>query len=256
VRYNKRDEIQDIVYRLNLVGDIVGQLDCVGNTSASLFAIKSIAEEKIDLLLDGLSSNLVQNHPITFPSIDGQHISNTYFKIMRSLFLDARMEISDIANNTSISSKTVARRLGKLTKNKILEFSVLCDLAVMPGFVISIVSANVKEAFYRNVIEKVYSELLTDSFLLRSPFLGQKDVLIWMVCSKDTMALDSFINKLKSYTHVEKVEVFITTRLKYYKEVMIREAERKIRDTEITRRTKATADPNTKEIPKVAAKIK
>lgn len=64
---------------------------------------------------------------------------------------------------------------------------------------ISIVSASVEKMSYQNVLEKSYVDL-EDSFLLRSPFLGQDDMMIFILCSKDARALDAFTRRLESYS--------------------------------------------------------
>ena len=85
VRFDKPDDDRNIVYTLNLAGDIIGRLDGLGNLSAFLVAVKEGFEEKLELLLKGLERNLVQNYNILFPSIS-EKPTNTYFKIMKCLF--------------------------------------------------------------------------------------------------------------------------------------------------------------------------
>lgn len=64
------------------------------------------------------------------------------------------MKISDIAQAISISSKTVAIRLEKLTENRIAQFTIFCNPAAISGYIISVVSADVEKASYRRVLEK------------------------------------------------------------------------------------------------------
>jgi hypothetical protein len=118
-----------------------------------------------------------------------------------------------------------------MIENQILEFSVLCNLNVISGYTISIVSASIDKASYRSVLENVYADL-ENTFRLRSPFLGQDNMLIFILCSKDKIALDSFTRKLESYVEVKRVDVFITTGIEYFKDVIIREIERKIQTKE------------------------
>lgn len=226
VRFNQPHDERNIVHSINLIGDIIGRLDGISSVSAFLIAVKVGFEKKLDLLLNGLGQNLVQNHDIILPDVIEQP-STTDFKIMKCLFTNPRMEISDIANEISMSSKTVSRRLEKMVQNKILEFSVLCNLSVMPGYIISIVSVSVDKTSYQKVLENSYADLL-GSFLLRSPFMGQDNIMIFIVCSKDTRALDSFALRLKSYTAVKKVDVFITTRIDYHQNVILNEIDKKL----------------------------
>jgi hypothetical protein len=46
--------------------------------------------------------------------------------------------------------------------------------------------------------------------------------------SKNVFALDSVMRRIESYPGVRKVDVFITTRIEYHKEIIIKEIERKL----------------------------
>ena len=137
------------------------------------------------------------------------------------------MEISDIAERISMSSKTVARRLDKMIENRLVEFTIHCNPTAMRGYIVSVVWANTEKGSYRDVLEKSYLDL-KDSFFLYSPALGQQDMIYWVFCTTDVFVLDSVLKRIESYTGVRKVDVFIPTHIEYHKEVIIREIERKL----------------------------
>ena len=122
---NKKEAHQKYIERsLSLLGDIFDRIDGLGNISIFVLAIKKEAEEKLELLADVVGQDvLMQNQTITFPCVREQP-TYTDFKIMRCLLASPRMEISDIAEEISMSSKTVSRRLGKMIENRVLDFTV------------------------------------------------------------------------------------------------------------------------------------
>ena len=165
-------------------------------------------------------------------------------KIMRCLLDNPRMEISDIAEKISMSSKTVARRLEKMIENHILDFTVQCNFKAIRGYIVSVVSANTEKGAYRKVLERSYEDL-NDSFCAYSPMLSdEQDVLYWLFFSKDMFALDSVIKRIESYPGVRKVDVFIPISIEYHKEVIIKEIDRRL--VEIRE-----GSPEAKEIPNV-----
>ena len=50
-----------------------------------------------------------------------------------------RMEISDIAEKISVSSKTVARRLEKMIENHVLDITIQINFTAIGGYIVSVV---------------------------------------------------------------------------------------------------------------------
>jgi DNA-binding Lrp family transcriptional regulator len=240
---NKEADEKHIERSLSLLGDIFDRADGLGNISIFLLAIKKEAEEKVELLVDLVGQDLIQNQTIAFPSVREQP-TYTDFKIMRCLLANPRMEILDIAEKISMSSKTVARRLEKLIENRVLDFTIHCNPKAIRGYIVSVVSANTEKGSYRKVLEKSYLDL-KDSFFLYSPALTQQDVIYWVFCSKDIFALDSVMRRIESYPGVRKVDVFTPIRMEYHQEVIIKEIGRKLDERKRTLEAK--------EIPNVVA---
>jgi DNA-binding Lrp family transcriptional regulator len=243
VRINNKADEKDIERSLSLLGDIFDRADGLGNISIFLLAIKKEAEEKLELLVDLVGQDLIQNQTIAFPSVR-EKPTYTDFKIMRCLLANPRIEISDIAEEISMSSKTVARRLEKMIENHVLDFTLHCNPKAIRGYIVSVVSANTEKGSYRKVLEKSYVDL-KDSFFLYSPALTQQDVIYWVFCSKDVFVLDSIMRRIESYPGVRKVDVFTPIRMEYHQEVIIKEIGRKLDERKRTLEAK--------EIPNVVA---
>jgi DNA-binding Lrp family transcriptional regulator len=195
-------------------------------------AVKKEAEEKLELLVDVIGKDLlIQNQIVEFQNVREQP-THADFKIMRYLLDNPRMEISDIAEKISMSSKTVARRLEKMIENHVLDFTIQCNFTAVRGYIVSVVSANIEKGFYRKVLERSYADLkdLKDSFFIYSPILSQQDVIYWLFFSKDVFALDSAIKRIESHPGVRKVDVLIPISIIFHKEIIVKEIERKLAD--------------------------
>jgi DNA-binding Lrp family transcriptional regulator len=169
---------------------------------------------------------LIQNQTVVFQNVREQP---TYidFKIMRCLLDNPRLEISDIAEKISMSSKTVTRRLEKMIENHVLDFTIQINFTAIGGYIVSVVSANIEKGSHTKVLERSYVDF-KDSFFVYSPMLSQQDVIYWLFFSKDVFALDSVIKKIESYPGVRKVDVLIPISIEYHKEVLIKEIDRKL----------------------------
>lgn len=228
INSNAADE-KHIRSSLNLLGDILNTGHVLGNILTFKLAIKKVAEEKLELLDDVIGQDLlIQNQTVVSPNVIEQP---TYadFKIMRCLLDDPRMEISDIAEKISMSSKTVARRLEKMIENHVLEFTVQITFTAIRGYVVSVVSANIEKGSHKKVLERSYADL-KDSFFVYSPMLSQQDVIYWLYFSKDVFALDSVIKRIECYPGVRKVDIIIPISIEYHKGILIKEIERMLTD--------------------------
>ena len=216
---------------LSLLGDILNTGHVLGNILTFKLAVKKEAEEKLELLVDVIGQDLlIQNQTVAFENVREQP---TYidFKIMRCLLENPRMEILDIAEKISMSSKTVARRLEKMIENHVLDFTIQLNFTAIRGYIVSVVSANIEKGSYGKVLERSYAGFdLRDSFCVYSPMLSQQDVIYWLFFSKDVFALDSVIKRIESYPGVRKVDVLIPISIVFHKEVIIKEIEKKLVD--------------------------
>ena len=226
---NKAADEKHIRRSISLLGDILNTGHVLGNISTFKFAVKKEAEEKLELLVDVIGQDqLIQNQTVVFQNVREQP---TYvdFEIMRCLLDNPRMQISDIAEKISMSSKTVARRLEKMIGNDVLDFTIQINFTAIGGYIVSVVSANLEKGAHTKVLERSYADL-EDSFFVYSPMLSQQDVIYWLFFSKDVFALDSVIKRIESYGGVKKVDVLIPINIEYHKDVLIKEIERKLVD--------------------------
>jgi DNA-binding Lrp family transcriptional regulator len=121
------------------------------------------------------------------------------------------MQVKDITKETSLSSKTVARRLEKMRENHFLEFSILTNLSSMQliGYIEFAILINIDASHYRNIVEGIYGEL--QEYLLFIPNGYEKEVIFAVFFCANIPKVNSVLRTLESYDGVNKVEVFIPT---------------------------------------------
>jgi DNA-binding Lrp family transcriptional regulator len=121
---------QDIINKLNLLGDTRIYAKQLGGASMFELAVRVGTEEKIGILFDLLKPAKVESIFVIYRKIT-MKIHGSDLQIIKCLLTDPRMQVKDITKETSLSSKAVARRLEKMRENHILEFSILTNLSSM-----------------------------------------------------------------------------------------------------------------------------
>jgi DNA-binding Lrp family transcriptional regulator len=181
--YKSMKEEQDIVEKLNLLGDVYVYAKQLGADFIFVLAIKPGAEDKIGLMIDLLKPAVVDSKFVDYKPTY-MRITISDFKIIKCLLSNARMEIADIANDASISSKTVARRIDKLREGRILEFSILRDMSSMQlvGFIEFAVVIHINKSFHQYVLKRIYREL--QEHLVFTPIENQSEVIfaVFFLC--------------------------------------------------------------------------
>jgi DNA-binding Lrp family transcriptional regulator len=128
----------EITDRIKLVGDIQYQFTVLGGAVGFSIAIREGLEEKIELLLQSLQPAIlgitIQNSG-RYSDVS-KSLTVTDYRIIKQLVVNPRMEISDIGKIISVSPKTVRRRLDRILKYRILEFTILPNPHAMKGQIV------------------------------------------------------------------------------------------------------------------------
>ena len=125
IRKNKLN--QDILDKINLVGDIIYQFSVIGGVEGFSIGVSESSEDKLELLLKSLKSYMlgvmVRTH--SYPK-NSYKLTKTDYQIIKQLLQNPRMEISEIAQIiASASAKTVHSRLLRMQQSRILQFTIL-----------------------------------------------------------------------------------------------------------------------------------
>jgi DNA-binding Lrp family transcriptional regulator len=156
--------------------------------------------------------------------------------------LNPQIGLANIAGSVSISTRTSNRILNKLKDEGIVRFSVICNPAAMKGLVVFGLLIYVNDENNRNVIivknksmssshhkvlERLYTEFPEYPFL-RSPLLSHDNIVIVSVFGNDVFAIDSMFKKILSFQEVTNAELYVFTTIKYHKDWIVREIDRKL----------------------------
>ena len=229
--------IDDIMNRLNLVGDVSIHSKCMGGISTFCLAIKEGHEDKLRLLLDSLKPASVRIMFTSKLSLSGTPSSNmskkyelteTDLRIVKCLLANPRMEMNEIARETSISSRTVNRRLTRLKDDDMLKFFILCNPIHTVGYIqFALVVNTLDRSYYRRIVERIY-EQLGENILFQLPVTDPDNVITLLLFGENIFAADGILKRVESFDGVKRAELFVLTNTTSYDEWILREIDKKL----------------------------
>jgi DNA-binding Lrp family transcriptional regulator len=224
----KNELNQEILDRINLVGDIQYQFEVMGGVIGFDIAIKEGTEDKIELLLSSLRPALlgvIQSQNREIP----HNLTQTDYTIMKQLIRNPRMEIRDISAATSISPKTVHRRLDKMIRNHVIEFSVQPNPDAMKGYIVFFLDVKVKDSgHHQKVLQKIYEDIDDHFMILSSDISNQEDSLGLLLGSEDTIGIESIRSRIESFEGVQQASAYLPIRLASPQEWILKAIDRKL----------------------------
>jgi DNA-binding Lrp family transcriptional regulator len=227
----------DIVSRLNLLGDVSIHSKCIGGISTFCLAIKEGHEDKLELLRDSLKPAIVHfmfTSPSSYQSIKHE-LSETDLQIIKCLLLNPRMDMKDIAKKISISPRTVNRRLIRLTDNNVLKFFILCNPASTLGYIQFVLVINTTDKSFNNqIIERIYGEL-KDNILFQPPIIDPDNIITLLLFSQDIFTADAILKKVESFAGVDRVELFTLIDTTSYDKWIVREIDKRLNPKKTTK---------------------
>jgi DNA-binding Lrp family transcriptional regulator len=221
-------EEDHIFNRLKLLGDLWAYAKQIGGSALFFILVKSEAEDKIELMSDLLKPTSVEYRILAIkPS--SMNVSVSDLKIIKCLLPDARMEIAEIAKESSLSPRTVTRRIEKMSQNHILDFSIIRDMSSMQlvGYIEFALIVSVNGSAYGEIVERIYREMQEYGVIMSSAY--QSEVIVAVFFCANIPTVDSIVTRVQSYDKVQHVELFITTKLAYHQEWLGREINKRLR---------------------------
>ena len=222
---------QDLFKRIRLLGEVFAFATHFESPSIFVLFAKDISQDKIDLMGELLK-------PATVETIFGNYrpptmtVNDSDLEIMKCLLSDPRMLVKDLAQETSLSHKTVARRLGMMRENNVLQyFTVIANLSSLRlvGYIEFPALIHVKESSYESIVERIYQELQENLFLLVSTrYWDQKGFIFAVFFASNISKVNLLLRRLESYEGVVRVESFITTNLTFYHDWLKSEIDKRI----------------------------
>lgn len=223
-----------IIKQLNLLGDVRVYAKQLQGSAIFVISLRPGAEYKIELIVDLLKQSglEVQYAFMNYRPIS-MKIHSSDFKIIRTLLSNPRIQVEDIAKETSLSTKTITRRLEKLREDRVLQFSVTTNMSSMQliGYIEFAVIVHLQDdSLYQQVLERIYQEM--QEYLFAIPHANQKEGIFLVFFCPNIPTVDLILRSLESYQGVDGTEMFITTKLAYYQDWIKREIDRKLKSEE------------------------
>jgi DNA-binding Lrp family transcriptional regulator len=218
---------EDIVKKVNLVGDVQVYAKQMSRSSICALAVKSGAEDKITPLEELLKPAIVESRFISYKPVSIK-IHSSDFRIIKSLLSNPRMQVEDIARKTSLS-KTITRRLEKLRENHIVEFGIIRNISSIQlvGYIEFAVVIDVEKSLFQKVLERIYREM--QDYLLFILNMNQNELIFAVLSCTNIPTVDLILARLESYEGVKQIEPHITTKLIYYQDWLQREIDKRLR---------------------------
>ena len=124
----KKIKEEEIMKKINLIGDLRFYTKQLGGAALFSALVKGGSEDKIGLMVDILKPAVADYKLLDLQPVY-TNITNSDLKIINTLLSNARMEISSIAKSTSLSTRTVARRLERMKEHHVVDFTIFMDMS-------------------------------------------------------------------------------------------------------------------------------
>ena len=219
---------QDIFKKLSLLGDLVAYSEELEGSYIFRLYVKDITQYKIETVTDLLKPATVEAFFADFSPPPTMKIHSSDLEIMKCLLSDARKSVDNIAKETSLSHKTVARRLEKMRGNYVSQFTISRNLTSMrlTGYMEFDVLIHVELARHKSVLEKIYREL--DEYFIFIPAWYQREVIVAVFFCANISTTKLILRRLVSYNGVNKVESFIRTSITINQNWLKREIDKRL----------------------------
>ncbi|HEX9319219.1 MAG TPA: AsnC family transcriptional regulator [Nitrososphaeraceae archaeon] len=224
----KTTKEQDLFKKLSLLGDLVAYSEELEGSYIFRLYVKDITQYKIETVTDLLKPATVEAFFADFSPPPTMKIHSSDLEIMKCLLSDARKSVDNIAKETSLSPRTVARRLEKMRGNYVSQFTISRNLTSirLTGYMEFDVLIHIELARHQSVLEKIYREL--DEYLIFIPAWYQREVIVAVFFCANISTTKLILSRLESYNGVNKVESFIRTSITINQNWLKREIDKRI----------------------------
>jgi len=228
----KKIREDEIMKKISLVGDLRFYTKQLGGAALFSVLVKGGSEDKIGLLVDILKPAVVDNKLLDLQPVY-TNIINSDLKIINTLLSNARIDISTIAKATSLSTRTVTRRLEKMKEYHVVDFTIFMDMSSMHlvGYIQFIVLMDIDKSLYEHIVKIIYTEF--KEYLIAIPNVNQSEFIFALFYSPNIPAIELILTRLLSIDGVDSVELFIMTKMGYYIDWLKREISKRLKPVRI-----------------------
>jgi DNA-binding Lrp family transcriptional regulator len=225
---NRKIKEDNIIDKLKLFGEILVFAKQLGGSCICILAVKEESKEKIKIIDDILKPAIIEKTIFENYNVPTMKIHNSDLKIIKCLLSNPRMQIENISKETSLSTKTVTRWFEKMKENHIVQFTIMRDMSSIQliGYIEFALLINVNNYLYQSVLEKIYQEMA--EYILFIPNIYRNNIIFAVFFCANIPMLDLIVTRLQTYNGVEKIELFITTKLSFYQDWLKKEIDKRL----------------------------
>jgi DNA-binding Lrp family transcriptional regulator len=227
IALKKRKLNKELLERIGLVGVIEYRFEVLGGVMGLGIGIKEEDEEKIQMLLDSLRPaivGMIESRNYKVPNI----LSKSDYVIIKELIRKPRMEVLDIAKATSISPKTIRKRVEKMTRDRALEFSINVDPSAMKGQIVFFLSVIAEKEFYPRLLERILGEL-HNNIITSFNLANQVNAIGLNLAVDDVFKIERIRARIESFDGVQEANVFFPIKLECPQEWVIKMIDHKLK---------------------------
>jgi len=221
----------NIIDKLRLFGEILVFAKQLGGSCICILAVKKEAEERIRIIDNMMKPSIVEKIIFANYNVPSMKIHTSDLKIIKCLLSNPRMQIENIAKETSLSSKTITRWFEKMKKNHIVQFTIMRDMSSLHliGYIEFALIINVNKHLYQGVLETIYHEMA--EYILFIPNIYHNNIIFAVLFCANIPMLDLIVTRIQTYKGVEKIELFITTKLAFYQDWLKKEIDKSLQQS-------------------------
>ncbi len=208
------ENVTEILEQASLVGEPYFVVPCVGGTTVCGISIKEDMDQKIELVKELMKDvRILSIFEAENPGYSS-NLTKTDLEILEELIKDPRQRIEQIARNTKMATKTIARCMEKLHENDGIQFTLVYDPRKIEDFIphaiLTWIEGDLKETL----------ESLNDSFAesyLQIPFIAKNQIVLFMY-SDDIFKMDDLTQKVRNVKNIKSADLFIPKKISVHTE--------------------------------------
>jgi len=203
-------EIEDIIQKIQLVGEPFFVVPCVGGITVCSIVVKEDPAKKMDLAKNLLRDvRVLSIFEAKNPEIRSD-LTKTDIEIIDILLKDPRLKIEEIAKESGFSTKTIARSLEKLQNDEAIQFTLIYNPKNMGEFIPFAILVGAED------IKKVLAKLVkvfSGSFL-QNPFVHMNQIVLFMY-TNNIYKMDDLSAKVHDIEGIHSVDLFMPKKITF-----------------------------------------
>ena len=206
------EDINEILKQVSLVGQPYFVVPCIGGITVCSIIVQEDMEHKIEL-----AKKLMNNVRVLSIFESGEYESNlnltiTDLEILEYLMNNPRQKIREIAQNTTLSTKTITRCIEKLQKSDGIEFTLIYDPQKIKDYIPHVILVSV-DADFKNTLKNI-NEMFAESYM-QTPFLAGDQIVLFMYADS-IFNMDKITQMVHKVKNVKSVDLFIPKKFSFY----------------------------------------